>query len=102
MNVLRSHPLMFSAMFSILTTVACTRNDDVELTARAQSHVNEASPTKQEILVNASNGVVTLTGMTTDTARHAGALAAARSTPGVREVIDHISTPAVLTGAKVP
>ncbi len=102
MSVLKVRCLMFGAMFSVLATVACTKNEDPELTARVQYRVNEVSTTNSDIIVSASDRVVTLTGMTTDTARHAQAVAAARSTPGVREVIDHISTPAVLTGATVP
>jgi hypothetical protein len=102
MNVMKSRRLMFGAIISVLTAVACTKNEDPELTARVQYKVNEVSTTNSDIIVSASDRVVTLTGMTTDTARHAQAVAAARATPGVREVIDHISTPAVLTGATVP
>jgi osmotically-inducible protein OsmY len=85
---------------AILAALACN-NDDTALTARTQSRVNQAVTPESEIQVNADDGVVTLTGLASSDAMHARAVAAARSVEGVQGLVDHISTPASLTGGKV-
>jgi hypothetical protein len=96
--------LVFGSLVSVLVAVsACNGGvDDTTLTARAQSSVNQAVTTDSEIQVNADDGTVTLSGVASSDKAHEHALAAARSTEGVRSVVDHIATPGTLTGATVP
>jgi osmotically-inducible protein OsmY len=82
-------------------------NDDTTTLVHAQARVNEvmtsaALNTDSEVQVSVNDGVATLTGKAPNDAVRARAVAAARSADGVRDVIDHITTPATLTGAVVP
>jgi osmotically-inducible protein OsmY len=97
---LRSAALVLASSVSVLAALACN-SDDTGLTARTQSHVNQAVTPDSTIQVNVDDGVVTLSGVASSDVAHAHALAAARATEGVEQVVDHIATPTSLTGGTV-
>jgi hypothetical protein len=101
MKLQKGIALVLASSFSVLTVLACN-DDDTTLTARTQSHVNQAVTTDSTIQVNVDDGTVTLSGVASSDAAHARALEAARATEGVRGVVDHIATPTSLTGGTVP
>lgn len=105
MSFRKNSGLVVGSVVTVLIAFAalgCYQNDDTDLTARTQSHVNQVLNATSEIQVNASDSIVTLTGLASSDEMHARAVAAARSVAGVRGIVDHISTPVSLTGGKVP
>ena len=101
MNLRKGSGIVLGSLISSLMALACN-SDDTVLAAHTQARVNGVLNSESDIQVDVNHGVATLTGVASSDAMRAHAIAAARSSDGVRDVVDHISTPPSLTGGAVP
>lgn len=89
MNLRKGSGVVLGSLASMLMALACN-SDDTVLAARTQSRVNGVLNSESDIQVNVNRGVATLTGVASSDAMRARAIATARSSEGVRDVVDHL------------